>query len=80
MLISPGLMLELGGDRVGLLTNRKTFQAVRKFFGNSIRGTADFSYVSLGTGMVLGVLLGILPIPVPVLGTMKVGIAGGHSS
>jgi putative transport protein len=27
--------------------------------------------------MVLGVLLGIIPIPVPVIGTMKIGIAGG---
>ena len=50
---------------------------MRKFFGNSIRGTTEFSYISLGIGMVLGVLLGIIPIPVPVLGTMKVGIAGG---
>jgi len=76
MLLTPGLTLEIG-DRVGLLTDRKAFQAVRKFFGNSIRGTTEFSYISLGIGMVLGVLLGIIPIPVPVLGTMKVGIAGG---
>ncbi len=76
LLITPDISLELG-DRVGLLTSRNAFQKVRKFLGNSIRGTADFSYISLGIGMVLGVLLGITPIPVPVLGTMKVGIAGG---
>jgi putative transport protein len=76
MLTTPGLTLETG-DRVGLVTNRASFAAVRKFFGNSIRGTTEFSYVSLGLGMVLGVLLGIVPIPVPVLGSMKVGIAGG---
>jgi putative transport protein len=76
MLVTPDLTLELG-DRVGLLTHRKAFQAVRKFFGNSIRGTTEFSYISLGIGMMLGVLLGIIPIPMPGLGTMKIGLAGG---
>jgi putative transport protein len=76
MLTGPDLTLE-AGDRVGLLTHRNSFAALRKFFGNSIRGTSEFSYVSLGVGMVLGSLLGILPIPVPGLGTMKVGVAGG---
>ena len=66
-----------GGDRVGLLAHRSAFPVVRKFFGNSIRGTTEFSYVSLGIGMVLGVLLGITAMPVPVLGSMKLGIAGG---
>lgn len=76
VLAGPGLMLELG-DRVGLLTHRQNFPAVRKLFGNSIRGTTEFSYVSVGVGMALGVIVGLVPIPVPVLGTLKVGIAGG---
>jgi putative transport protein len=76
IMIGPGLTLEIG-DRVGLLANRKWFETLRKFFGNSIRGTTEFSYVSLGIGMVMGVLLGIIPIPLPVIGTMKLGIAGG---
>ena len=33
--------------------------------------------MSLGLGMVLGVLLGNIAFPVPVLGSFKVGIAGG---
>ncbi len=76
MLVTPDLTFELG-DRVGLLTNRKEFQTVRKFFGDSIRSTTEFSYISLGIGMMVGVLLGITPIPVPGLGTMKIGLAGG---
>jgi putative transport protein len=76
MLVTPGLTLE-PGDRVGVLTSRASFPAVRKFFGNSIRGTTEFSYISLGLGMVIGVLVGVLPIPVPVLGSLKVGVAGG---
>jgi putative transport protein len=76
MLIRPDLTLEIG-DRVGLITERKSYLPLQKFFGNSIRGTTEFSYISLGIGMVMGVLLGIIPIPVPILGTMKLGIAGG---
>jgi putative transport protein len=33
--------------------------------------------VSLGLGMTLGVLLGILPLSIPGLGTFKLGVAGG---
>jgi putative transport protein len=76
MLVTPDLALELG-DRVGLLSDRKAFPVLRKYFGDSIRGTTEFSYVSLGTGMVLGVLLGSTPFPVPGLGSLKVGVAGG---
>ncbi len=76
MMTGPGLTLEIG-DRIGLLAHRKYFKSLRNFFGNSIRGTTEFSYISLGIGMVMGVLLGIVPIPLPVIGTMKLGIAGG---
>ena len=53
ILITPDLTLELG-DRVGLLADRTHFAVLRSFFGDSIRGTTEFSYVSLGIGMVLG--------------------------
>jgi putative transport protein len=76
LLVTSDLTLELG-DRVGLLTDRRAFDALRRFFGDSIRGTTEFSYVSLGIGMVLGVLLGTISFPVPVIGSLKLGIAGG---
>ncbi len=76
LLVNSDLTLEMG-DRVGLLTRREGFDAMRRFFGDSIRGTTEFSYVSLGLGMVLGVLLGSIAVPVPVLGSFKLGIAGG---
>ena len=76
MLVGPGTTLEMG-DRVGVLTDRSNFQALTRFFGNSIRGTTEFSYIGLGVGIMLGVLLGITPIPLPGLGTMRLGVAGG---
>lgn len=76
LLPRPDLVLEFG-DRVGVMARRAERDAVRAYFGDSIKGTTEFSYVTLGVGMVLGVLLGILPIPVPGLGTFKLGVAGG---
>ena len=70
------LILEFG-DRVGLLVRREHRDAARRHFGDSIKGTTEFSYVALGVGMALGILLGILPIPIPGLGTLSLGLAGG---
>ena len=42
-----------------------------------MKATAEFSYVSLGLGMVLGVLLGLIPIPIPGVGIVTLGIGGG---
>ncbi len=76
LLPRPDLVLEFG-DRVGVMAKREARDAMRAHFGDSIKGTAEFSYVSLGVGMALGVLLGVLPIPVPGLGTLSLGVAGG---
>jgi putative transport protein len=73
---SPDLMLEFG-DRVGVLLPPDRREEVRRHFGDTVKATAEFSYVSLGLGMVLGVLLGLIPIPVPGVGTVTLGIAGG---
>jgi len=42
-----------------------------------VKAAAEFSYVSLGVGMVLGVLLGLIPIQVPGVGVVNLGIGGG---
>jgi putative transport protein len=68
--------LELG-DRVGVLVPPANVAEARAFFGDTVRSAADFSYVSVGLGMVLGVLLGLLPIPIPGVGTVTLGIGGG---
>ena len=75
LLAREDLVLEFG-DRIGLLANRGNFAALRKFFGDSIKGTAEFSYISIGLGMALGFLLGALQIPLPFIGKIAVGLAG----
>ena len=73
---TPDLMLEFG-DRVGVLMPPDRKEEIRRHFGDTVKATAEFSYVSLGLGMVLGVLLGLIPIPIPGVGTVTLGIAGG---
>ncbi|MBK7463947.1 MAG: YidE/YbjL duplication [Betaproteobacteria bacterium] len=75
LLPSPELILEVG-DRVGLLAPRDKTKAIRSFFGDSIKGTADFSYISIGIGAALGLLLGMIPLPIPGLGKLTLGLAG----
>ena len=73
---APELMLEIG-DRVGVIVPTEHIAAARALFGDTVKSTAEFSYVSVGFGMVLGVLLGLVPIPVPGFGTVTLGIGGG---
>lgn len=76
LLPDPGLVIEYG-DRVAVIGRRETLPALRKFFGDSIKSTTEVSYTSVGLGMSLGVLLGLLPIPLPGVGTFTLGLAGG---
>ena len=73
---APDLMLEFG-DRVGVLMPPDKREEIRKYFGDTVKATSEFSYVSLGLGMVLGVLLGLIPIPIPGVGIVTLGIGGG---
>jgi len=73
---TPDLMLEFG-DRVGVLVPPDRKEEVRKHFGDTVKATAEFSYVSLGIGMALGILLGLIPIPIPGVGKVTLGIGGG---
>jgi putative transport protein len=65
------------GDRVRVLTHRGNFAAVTRFFGDSMRGTAEMHIGPLALGMVLGVIVGMLPIPLGDGRTVRLGVAGG---
>jgi putative transport protein len=75
LLPGPDLILE-PGDRVGLLAHRTDFPAMRTFFGDSIKGTAEFSYISIGLGMAVGFLIGAIRIPIPGVGPVSLGLSG----
>lgn len=76
VLPTPELVLEYG-DRIGVIAARESMPVLRKHFGDSIKSTSEFSYTSVGLGMSLGVLLGLLKIPLPWVGSFSLGLAGG---
>ena len=76
LLADPALTLEFG-DRVSVIAARQALPQLRKHFGDSIKSTTEVSYVSVGLGMSFGVLLGLVPIPIPGLGHFTLGLAGG---
>ncbi len=65
------------GDSVRVVTERENFPAMSQFFGDSIRGTAEAQFGSVAIGLVLGVLAGMFPIPLPGGQVLRLGLAGG---
>jgi putative transport protein len=74
ILPSSDLILEVG-DRVGLLVNRAHIKGIRKLFGDSIKATAELSFISIGIGAAVGLLVGLIPLPIPGAGKMTLGLA-----
>jgi putative transport protein len=70
------LVLELG-DRVRVVTHHDNMKKVTKLFGDSYRAVSEVDVLTFGLGLALGLLLGILPIPLPGGITFKLGFAGG---
>ncbi|MEW6510295.1 MAG: TrkA C-terminal domain-containing protein [Bacteroidota bacterium] len=65
------------GDRVRVVTWAGNLDRVAKYLGDSVRFSSEADLFSLSAGMVLGVLLGIAPLPLPGGGTFTLGFAGG---
>jgi len=76
LIATPDLTLEFG-DRVVALIPAGRQAEMRRHFGDSIKGNAELSFVSIGVGIALGLLLGMVPIPLPGGGTFSLGVAGG---
>jgi putative transport protein len=73
---SPDFVLHLG-DRLRVVGPTDTMAAVTAHLGDSERGMADINPAALGLGIVLGILLGMIQIPLPGGGTFGLGIAAG---
>lgn len=70
------MVLELG-DRVRVITRRENMRAVSKYLGDSYRAVSEVDILTFSLGLALGLLLGIIPIPLPGGITFKLGFAGG---
>jgi putative transport protein len=66
------------GDRVQVISYKDMERAVRDFFGNSLTALTETGYFSFAVGIILGLILGQIPFPVPGLSQpVRLGVAGG---
>ena len=68
--------LELG-DRVRVVTRRENMETVSSFFGDSYRAVSEIDVLTFSFGLAVGLLLGIIPIPLPGGIVIRLGFAGG---
>lgn len=76
VLAGPGLTLALG-DRVRVVAPRQNLPAVAELFGDSDTALGRIDLRNLSIGLVAGLLLGMVPIPLPGGVTVHLGLAGG---
>lgn len=69
-------VLELG-DRVRVVAPRERMTEVSRFFGDSYRALGEIDAVSFGLGAALGLLLGLVSVPLPGGAYFRLGPAGG---
>ncbi|HEY1014109.1 MAG TPA: aspartate:alanine exchanger family transporter [Herpetosiphonaceae bacterium] len=65
------------GDRVRVVARRQEMPAVAAFLGDSDRAISEIDMLSLSLGLTLGMLIGLIPFPLPGGVTIKLGMAGG---
>ena len=76
MIATPDTVLELG-DRVRVVMPADRGKELASFFGDSEREFAELDYTAFTLGIALGVLLGMIPFPLPGGSSLSLGFAGG---
>ncbi len=69
-------VLEMG-DRIRVITRQENMDRVTRYFGDSLKSISETDYLSLSLGIVLGVFLGMVPVPISHNLSFKLGFAGG---
>ncbi len=77
LLATPGLVLQLG-DRLTVVGEAAAIQNVEKVLGNTVKTLKDPNMASIFIGIVLGLIIGTIPISIPGISSpVKLGLAGG---
>lgn len=73
---TPDTVLQLG-DRVRVVADHEHIDIATKVFGDSYKGISDFNLLPMLGGMLLGLIIGLIEIPLPGGAALKLGNAGG---
>lgn len=77
LLARPDLRLQLG-DRIVVVGEKSSVESVSRFLGNAVSRLEEPNLIVIFIGIMLGLMLGSLPVPVPGMETpIKLGLAGG---
>ena len=76
LLATPDLMLRMG-DRVTVVGHADSIEQVVRLLGNEVRSLEEPNMVTIFLGIVLGLLLGSIPISVGLNFPISLGLAGG---
>jgi putative transport protein len=76
MLAHGDTVLQLG-DRIRVLARREDLDRVALFFGDSYRALSEIDILTFSLGITLGLLVGLIPIPLPGGVVFTLGFAGG---
>lgn len=76
VLATPSAVLHLG-DRVRLVAPRHAIARASSLFGDSYRTLSELHILPFALGICLGLLVGLIPLPIPGGATVHLGIAGG---
>lgn len=77
LLATPDLILQLG-DRLTVVGEAEDIKHVEKILGNAVKSLNEPNLVSVFVGIILGLMVGCIPLSVPGISVpVKLGLAGG---
>ncbi len=77
LLATPDLVLQLG-DRLTVVGEKADIKRVEKILGNAVKSLNEPNLVSVFIGMILGLMVGSIPLAIPGISVpVKLGLAGG---
>jgi len=76
-LLPHGETVMMPGDQVRVVAPHPQMNRLAQLFGDSYRAVSEIDILTFSLGIALGLLLGMVPIPLPGGMTLRLGIAGG---
>jgi putative transport protein len=72
----PDILIEVG-DQIRVVAHEETLERVTKLVGDPIRDFSETDFLSFSLGLIIGVAVGMIPIPIGSGEPLRLGFAGG---